>query len=104
MVKSVEGYSEKILSMKFKIKNRLKKCHAIVKSDDNKECSNETSKNETKNISEVKLPKFSIEKISGDCSQFIEFFYCFANSIDNYENSIKIENFQYLKSLLSGPG
>ena len=101
-VKSVEEYSEKIISMKFKIKNRLKKCHVTVKSDD-KNCSSEISKNETKSVSAVKLPKLSIDKFSGDCSQFLDFFNCFTNAIDNNESLTKIEKFQFLKSLLIGP-
>ncbi|KFM63037.1 hypothetical protein X975_02648, partial [Stegodyphus mimosarum] len=100
-VKSVEEYSHKILSMKSKIKNRLRKCKADTEVN--------VIQNapvipviESKPVAAVKLPKLNIEKFSGDPSTYLEFINCFKNAVDNNDSLLKLSKFQYLKSLLTG--
>lgn len=104
-----EEYKEKIVSFKFKLKQRIKKINEEAELAemrtrllDSSTLSNAESV-VAPTASALKLPKLELGKFNGDSSKFTEFFNCFNNAIGNNEGLTKVEKFQYLKSLLIGP-
>ena len=55
-------------------------------------------------VPKTRLPKLSLLKFNGEITKFRTFWDSFQSAVDNNPNLTPIEKFNYLYSLLEGPG
>lgn len=99
-LKGSEDYDDRIISAKIKLRNKINMLNPSVQRPHSSHNTSSVSEN---SATALKLPKLEMSRFSGDSSNFMEFFNCFNSAIGSNDSLTKIEKFQYLKSLLSGP-